>query len=105
MLDKLTDEADWQHDDKKHWHKDEDGNIINLDDHEFIWVVDKEPTDTEPGIGHYECISCAFEQAPQEFNKDNPVTGGESIALWASVVFIAGGIAPITLKLKRRKNK
>ena len=55
-LDKLTDETDWQYDDKKHWHKDNDGNIIDFDDHEFKWVVDKEPTATEPGIGHYECI-------------------------------------------------
>ena len=102
-LDLLPD-SQWSYDDKNHWH-DDDGEITDKEEHEFRWVVDKEPTDTEPGIGHYECISCAFEQAPQEFNKDNPVTGGESIARWASVVFIAGGIAPITLKLKRRKNK
>lgn len=104
-LDKLTDETDWQYDDKKHWHKDNDGNIIDLDDHEFKWVVDKEPTATEPGIGHYECISCAFEQAPEEFGKRNPETGSESLVLWGATALIAGTTATITLRMRKKKNK
>ena len=104
-LDKLTDETDWQYDDKKHWHKDNDGNIIDFDDHEFKWVVDKEPTATEPGIGHYECISCAFEQAPEEFGKRNPETGSESLVLWVATALIAGTTATITLRMRKKKNK
>ncbi len=54
-LSKLSGKKEWKHDENKHWHVDDNGNIIDLDDHEFKWVVDKEPTATEPGIGHYEC--------------------------------------------------
>lgn len=74
-LPKLSGKKEWKHDENKHWHVDDNGNIIDLDDHEFKWVVDKEPTATEPGIGHYECIACAFEKAPEEFGKRNPETG------------------------------
>ena len=73
-LPKLSGKKEWKHDEKKHWHVDDNGNIIDADDHEFKWVVDKEPTATEPGIGHYECIACAFEKAPEEFGKRNPET-------------------------------
>ena len=52
-LSKLSGKKEWKHDENKHWHVDDNGNIIDLDDHEFKWVVDKEPTATEPGIGHY----------------------------------------------------
>lgn len=56
-LPKLSGKKEWKHDKNKHWHVDDNGNIIDADDHEFKWVVDKEPTATEPGIGHYECIA------------------------------------------------
>lgn len=51
-LPKLSGKKEWKHDENKHWHVDDNGNIIDADDHEFKWVVDKEPTATEPGIGH-----------------------------------------------------
>lgn len=69
-------------------------------------MVDKEPNGTEPGIGHYECISCDYAKFPREFGgKDSPETGSESLALWIAVAFVAGGVAPITLKIKSKKNK
>lgn len=48
-LSKLSGKKKWKHDENKHWHVDDNGNIIDADDHEFKWVVDKEPTATEPG--------------------------------------------------------
>ena len=104
-LPKLSGKKKWKHDEKKHWHVDDNGNIIDLDDHEFKWVVDKEPTATEPGIGHYECIACAFEKAPEEFGKRNPETGASSLAVWIAVAAVAGGAVPVTYKARKRKNK
>lgn len=104
-LPKLSGKKEWKHDEKKHWHVDDKGNILDLDDHEFKWVVDKEPTATEPGIGHYECIACAFEKAPEEFGKRNPETGASSLAAWIAVAAVAGGAVPVTYKARKRKNK
>lgn len=104
-LSKLSGKKEWKHDENKHWHVDDNGNIIDLDDHEFKWVVDKEPTTTEPGIGHYECIACAFEKAPEEFGKRNPETGASSLAAWIAVAAVAGGAVPVTYKARKRKNK
>ncbi len=104
-LPKLSGKKEWKHDEKKHWHVDDNGNIIDADDHEFKWVVDKEPTATEPGIGHYECIACAFEKAPEEFGKRNPETGASSLAAWIAVAAVAGGAVPLTYKARKRKNK
>ena len=104
-LPKLSGKKEWKHDKKKHWHVDDNGNIIDADDHEFKWVVDKEPTATEPGIGHYECIACAFEKAPEEFGKRNPETGASSLAAWIAVAAVAGGAVPVTYKARKRKNK
>ena len=96
----------WHSDEERHWHIDEDGNKTDVGNHEFRWVVDKEPNGTEPGIGHYECISCDYAKFPREFGgKDNPETGSDSLALWIAVAFVAGGVAPITLKIKSKKNK
>lgn len=102
---KLSGKKEWKHDENKHWHVDDNGNIIDVDDHEFKWVVDKEPTATEPGIGHYECIACAFEKAPEEFGKRNPETGASSLAVWIAVAAVAGGAVPVTYKARKRKNK
>lgn len=104
-LSKLSGKKEWKNDEKKHWHVDDNGNIIDADDHEFKWVVDKEPTATEPGIGHYECIACAFEKAPEEFGKRNPETGASSLAAWIAVAAVAGGAVPVTYKARKRKNK
>ena len=104
-LSKLSGKKEWKHDENKHWHVDDNGNIIDADDHEFKWVVDKEPTATEPGIGHYECIACAFEKAPEEFGKRNPETGASSLAAWIAVAAVAGGAVPVTYKARKRKNK
>lgn len=104
-LSKLSGKKEWKHDKNKHWHVDDNGNIIDADDHEFKWVVDKEPTATEPGIGHYECIACAFEKAPEEFGKRNPETGASSLAVWIAVAAVAGGAVPVMYKARKRKNK
>lgn len=100
-----TDTSKWNSDEKHHWHLDSNGNRIDYAYHEFEWVTDREPSGTQPGIGHYVCIACDYTTSPEEFTKDSPETGSESLALWIAAAFVAGGVAPITLKIKSRKNK
>ena len=88
-----------------HWHIDLNGNRIDYAYHEFVWITDTEPSGTQPGIGHYVCIACDYTTSPEEFGKDSPETGSESLALWIAVAFVAGGVAPIALKIKSKKIK
>ena len=97
------DQDKWHNDEEQHWHIDDDGNKTDVADHEFRWVVDKEPNGAEPGIGHYVCIACDYTTSPEEFDKDSPETGSESLALWIAAAFVAGGVAPIALKIKARR--
>lgn len=100
-----TDTSKWNSDEKHHWHLDSNGNRIDYAYHEFEWVTDREPSGTQPGIGHYVCIACDYTTSPEEFTKDSPETGSESLALWIAAAFVAGGVAPIALKIKSKKNK
>ena len=100
-----TDTSKWSSDEKHHWHVDSNGNRIDFAYHEFEWVTDREPSGTQPGIGHYVCIACDYTTSPEEFGKDSPETGSESLALWIAAAFVAGGVAPIALKIKSKKNK
>ena len=100
-----SDITEWHCDGSHHWHIDLNGNRIDYAYHEFVWITDTEPTGTQPGIGHYVCIACDYTTSPEEFGKDSPETGSESLALWIAVAFVAGGVAPIALKIKSKKSK
>ena len=100
-----SDINEWHCDGSHHWHIDLNGNRIDYAYHEFVWITDTEPTGTQPGIGHYVCIACDYTTSPEEFGKDSPETGSESLALWIAAAFVAGGVAPIALKIKSKKSK
>ena len=100
-----SDINEWHCDGSHHWHIDLNGNRIDYAYHEFVWITDTEPTGTQPGIGHYVCIACDYTTSPEEFSKDSPETGSNSIALWLAAAFVAGGVAPIALKIKSKKSK
>lgn len=100
-----SDVTEWHCDGSHHWHIDLNGNRIDYAYHEFVWITDTEPTGTQPGIGHYVCIACDYTTSPEEFGKDSPETGSESLALWIAAAFVAGGVAPIALKIKSKKSK
>ena len=87
----------WTHDDKGHWHEDEDGNRYYYSDHEFTWVED------ESGRGHYQCISCAF--IKYEDDKSNPDTSVPSVAVFVATALIAGGAIPVVRRVKTKKNR
>lgn len=100
-----SDITEWHCDGSHHWHIDLNGNRIDYAYHEFVWITDTEPTGTQPGIGHYVCIACDYTTSPEEFSKDSPETGSNSLALWIAAAFVAGGVAPIALKIKSKKSK
>ena len=100
-----SDINEWHCDGSHHWHIDLNGNRIDYAYHEFVWITDAEPTGTQPGIGHYVCIACDYTTSPEEFSKDSPETGSNSLALWLAAAFVAGGVAPIALKIKSKKSK
>ena len=100
-----SDINEWHCDGSHHWHIDLNGNRIDYAYHEFVWITDTEPTGTQPGIGHYVCIACDYTTSPEEFSKDSPETGSNSLALWIAAAFVAGGVAPIALKIKSKKSK
>lgn len=84
-----SDITEWHCDGSHHWHIDLNGNRIDYAYHEFVWITDTEPSGT----------------SPEEFGKDSPETGSESLALWIAAAFVAGGVAPIALKIKSKKSK
>ena len=47
-------------DEDGHFMKCECGNITDRTPHTLDWVIDKEPTFTEPGYKHQECSTCKY---------------------------------------------
>ena len=46
----------------RHWQECECGDRINIGKHEYEWVIDKEPTATEFGYKHQECVICHYKR-------------------------------------------
>ena len=65
--------GDWTSDDPYvHWQECECGFRANIADHQYEYVVDKEPTETTPGYKHHECSICGYKKAQIEI----PALGG-----------------------------
>lgn len=52
--------TDWVTDADKHWHECGCGNIIDVGEHSFTWVVDQEATEETTGLKHEECTVCGY---------------------------------------------
>lgn len=52
--------TDWVTDADKHWHECGCGNIIDVGQHSFTWVVDQEATEETTGLKHEECTICGY---------------------------------------------
>lgn len=50
--------GDWKSDDVNHWHECGCGNIVDKENHSFVWKTDKPATETETGLKHEECTVC-----------------------------------------------
>ena len=65
----------WSSDEKSHWHEcvDGDGEKLDIGAHEFgEWTVEKEVTDTEPGLQSRSCTICGYSE-----KQEVPVEGFE----------------------------
>ncbi len=99
------------------------GWVVNEQDHQFMWITDKEATATEKGVKHEECTLCGYEKAAVEIpalgnatdnnNVDNTVVDNEEkvnvpktgdnmhIILFAIIMIIAAaGIGGVIFKRK-----
>lgn len=52
----------WSYDEngQRHWHECECGDKTDVGEHEYVWVIDKEATETESGYRHQECSICGY---------------------------------------------
>lgn len=87
-----ADLSKWDFDQNGHWNPCECGEKLNMTEHDFQWVVDKEATATEKGSKHEECTVCKYKKAavkipatgstdpskPEEGDKDNNTENGDS---------------------------
>lgn len=58
-----------------HWYECECGNRMNIEKHNFEYVIDVEPTETEVGYRHQECTECGYKKTRveiQPIGKDEP---------------------------------
>ena len=76
-----------------HWHECECGNKKDVGDHTFEYVIDKEPTETQPGYKHNECTVCGYKKVTIEIpplgngNDDVPTEEPTGFAaIWQAIV-------------------
>lgn len=66
--------TEYYSDEEQHWNECRCGDITNVQDHEFTWITDKEPTETEAGQKHEECTICGYKKAAIEIPVLEPPT-------------------------------
>lgn len=66
--------GDWKSDSANHWKECECGDKSQNSAHSFVWVVDKQATDTAVGSKHEECSVCGYARAAVEI----PATGAST---------------------------
>lgn len=85
----ISDESEWLSDETEHWHncKECDGDVkLDSEQHDFIWITDKEATEDESGSKHEECKICEYKKEtieipalkPTEQVTEKPTTNNES---------------------------
>lgn len=71
-------QAEWLTDEVEHWHTCACGELIDVKPHSFVWIVDREATETENGLRHQRCSVCGHEAAPEEIPRTNVQSGSNS---------------------------
>ena len=111
-------------DPNKHWQECECGDRINIGDHDCIWVVDLEPTETKEGKKHQECTVCGYkspklsipatgsstptpppvDDTPTEEPKDDTLSPGAVVAIVVAAVAVggAGSFAVVWFVVKKK---
>lgn len=118
----------WQSDEAEHWKSCKCGAESERTAHTFVWVIDKEATETEAGSKHEVCSICGYaraaveipatgsqttppdeeepgdtpEEQPGEGEKaDTPTTGDSAILLGAGLAAALGAAALVVLKKRK----
>lgn len=55
---------EWKSNGASHWHECLCGERADTAAHEFVWMIDREPTENESGVKHEECTVCGFVRSP-----------------------------------------
>jgi hypothetical protein len=105
-----------------HYHECECGDKSDIAPHDFVWIIDKEVTETENGKKHKECTVCGYKQAaitvypgdeidPTE--PSQPSDGGDKgsdrgsdntmILVIALIAVLGGGFAALKFLPKKKK--
>ena len=50
----------WQYDSGSHWRACECGEVLERENHDLEWVIDRKPTEEEEGLRHRECSVCGY---------------------------------------------
>lgn len=53
---------DWSYDENNHYHECNCREKTDIEEHTFIWIIDKQPTKAEVGLKHEECEVCHFKR-------------------------------------------
>ena len=103
-----ADETGWHSDKRNHWNVCACGDKINMENHDFQWVIDKKATKMENGTKHEECTVCGYKKAKVEIpatGTNNPITG-DSSSLWLCFILMlmSGiGLAGTSIYLRKKK--
>ncbi|HIW73019.1 MAG TPA: hypothetical protein H9684_01715 [Firmicutes bacterium] len=108
--------TEWKSDADSHWHECADcDEKLEEASHTFVWVTDKEATETEKGAKHEECSVCGYEKAAVEIpatgtgatDPAGPQTGETgSLLPWFILLFVsAGSLTGASLYARRRKEQ
>ena len=85
----------WMSDDINHWHEcTECKTKTDVTAHTYVWVIDKEATETEAGYKHQECSVCGHQKNAVEIPKVNvPQTPQTNDTANISFYFLSGIMA------------
>ena len=57
-----------------HWHYCECGNKSHVQEHDFIWIIDKAQVGNDTGTKHQECTTCEYKKAAVTIYPSTPTT-------------------------------
>ncbi len=117
-----------KNDDSHHWKECTCGMTDAYAEHSYQWIIDKEPTESENGSRHKECLGCGFaleaEELPSYGVGEQPTTisnstnekesstdapQGGTFSIWfvvvpVSIVVCASIVVAIIIIIKKKKN-
>ena len=79
--------------------------LPKTENHQFVWVIDRQPSAGAAGSKHEECKICGLKKDPVEIPA-LPNTGDNSTpALWAALLILSGCILASNVVLRKKKSQ